>query len=134
MTGPMNVQFLLTKSNQLRVIEANVRSSRSVPFVSKTLGISFPAMMVSAFLAQPDHNLVPIKRAKMTHVGCKASMFSFNRLAGADPITGVEMASTGEVGVFGRSKLEVFLKAMLCQNLRVPTKGIFFSSDVDSIT
>ena len=132
--GPMNVQFLLTAEGQLRVIEANVRSSRSVPFVSKTLGISFPAMMVSAFLARKDQNLVPIKRAKMTHIGCKASMFSFNRLAGADPILGVEMASTGEIGVFGRDKHEVFLKAMLCQNFKIPQKGVFFSSDVDSQT
>ncbi|CAJ1020436.1 Carbamoyl-phosphate synthase small chain, CPSase domain/Glutamine amidotransferase class-I/Peptidase C26/Carbamoyl-phosphate synthase L chain, ATP binding domain/ATP-grasp domain/Carbamoyl-phosphate synthetase large chain, oligomerisation domain/D-ala D-ala ligase C-terminus/MGS-like domain/Arginosuccinate synthase, putative [Leishmania lindenbergi] len=132
--GPMNVQFLLTMEGQLRVIEANVRSSRSVPFVSKTLGISFPAVMVSAFLARKDQNLVPIKRAKMTHIGCKASVFSFNRLAGADPILGVEMASTGEIGVFGRDKHEVFLKAMLCQNFKIPEKGIFFSSDVDSQT
>ncbi|KPI82958.1 putative carbamoyl-phosphate synthase [Leptomonas seymouri] len=131
--GPMNVQFLLADGH-LRVIEANVRSSRSVPFVSKTLGISFPAVMVSAFLARKDQYLVPIKRAKMTHIGCKASMFSFNRLAGADPILGVEMASTGEIGVFGRNKHEVFLKAMLCQNFTVPKKGIFFSSDVDSMT
>nr|AGT02526.1 glutamine-hydrolysing carbamoyl-phosphate synthase [Herpetomonas muscarum] len=131
--GPMNVQFLLTKEGQLRVIEANVRSSRSVPFVSKTLGISFPAMMVSAFLARKDQHLVPIKRAKMTHIGCKASMFSFNRLAGADPILGVEMASTGEIGVFGRDRKEVFLKAMLCQNFRIPKKGVFISIDMDDI-
>nr|AGT02440.1 carbamoylphosphate synthase (glutaminehydrolysing) [Strigomonas culicis] len=127
--GPMNVQFLLTAQGQLRVIEANVRSSRSVPFVSKTLGISFPAVMVSAFLARKDQNLVPIKRAKMTHIGCKASMFSFNRLAGADPILGVEMASTGEIGVFGRNKNEVFLKAMICQNFRIPKVGLFISSE-----
>nr|AGT02703.1 glutamine-hydrolysing carbamoyl-phosphate synthase [Strigomonas galati] len=127
--GPMNVQFLLTAKGQLRVIEANVRSSRSVPFVSKTLGISFPAVMVSAFLARKDQNLVPIKRAKMTHIGCKASMFSFNRLAGADPILGVEMASTGEIGVFGRNKNEVFLKAMICQNFRIPHTGLFVSCD-----
>lgn len=132
--GPMNVQFLLTADGQLRVIEANVRSSRSVPFVSKTLGISFPAVMVSAFLAGYDHKLVPIKRAKMTHIGCKASMFSFNRLGGADPILGVEMASTGEIGVFGRSKHEVFMKALLCQNFKPPVKGVFVSSDVEELT
>ncbi|RHW72652.1 glutamine hydrolysing (not ammonia-dependent) carbomoyl phosphate synthase [Trypanosoma brucei equiperdum] len=132
--GPMNVQFLLTKDEQLRVIEANIRSSRSVPFVSKTLGISFPAVMVSALLSRPDSELVPIRRAKMTHIGCKAPMFSFNRLAGADPILGVEMASTGEIGVFGCDKREVFRKAMLCQNFRYPTKGVFISSDVDAVT
>ncbi|KAF8299472.1 putative glutamine hydrolyzing (not ammonia-dependent) carbomoyl phosphate synthase [Trypanosoma cruzi] len=131
--GPMNIQFLLTKDKQLRVIEANIRSSRSVPFVSKTLGISFPAVMVSAFLSQHDSNLVPIKRARMTHIGCKASVFSFNRLAGADPILGVEMASTGEIGVFGRDKKEVFLKAMLCQNFRYPQRGVFISCDVDAM-
>ncbi|EPY43539.1 carbamoyl-phosphate synthase [Angomonas deanei] len=130
--GPMNIQFLLTASGQLRVIEANVRSSRSVPFVSKTLGISFPAVMVSAFLSRREHNLVPIKRAKMTHIGCKASMFSFNRLAGADPILGVEMASTGEIGVFGRDKHEVFKKAMICQNFKFPTQGVFISCDMDT--
>lgn len=131
--GPMNVQFLLTKDKQLRVIEANIRSSRSVPFVSKTLGISFPAVMVSAFLSQNESDLVPIKRAKMTHIGCKASVFSFNRLAGADPILGVEMLSTGEIGVFGRDKHEVFLKAMLCQNFRYPKLGVFISCDIDSM-
>nr|CCC90678.1 putative glutamine hydrolysing (not ammonia-dependent) carbomoyl phosphate synthase [Trypanosoma congolense IL3000] len=130
--GPMNVQFLLTKDEQLRVIEANIRSSRSVPFVSKTLGISFPAVMVSALLSRRDSDLVPIRRAKMAHIGCKAPMFSFNRLAGADPILGVEMASTGEIGVFGRDKREVFLKAMLCQNFKYPTKGVFISCDVDA--
>ncbi|CCW64988.1 unnamed protein product [Phytomonas sp. EM1] len=127
--GPLNVQFLLTKEGQLRVIEANVRSSRSVPFVSKALGISFPEMMVSAFLARKEQDLVPIKRAKMTHIGCKSSVFSFNRLAGADPILGVEMTSTGEIGVFGRDPREVFLKAMLSQNIAMPTKGVFFSCD-----
>lgn len=131
--GPMNVQFLLTKDKKLRVIEANIRSSRSVPFVSKTLGISFPAVMVSAFLSQRESDLVPIKRAKMTHIGCKMSMFSFSRLAGADPILGVEMASTGEVGVFGRDKREVFLKALLCQNFRYPQLGVFISCDVDAV-
>lgn len=133
-TGPMNVQLLLTATGQLRVIEANVRSSRSVPFVSKTLGISFPAVMASVLLAQPHQELQPIRRAKMTHVGCKASMFSFNRLPGADPILGVEMASTGEVGVFGRSKDEVVMKAMYCQGFRLPEKGIFFSSSSASST
>lgn len=132
-TGPMNVQFLLSQEGQLRIIEANVRSSRSVPFVSKTLGISFPAVMVSAFLSGRDETLVPIKRAKMTHIGCKASMFSFNRLPGADPILGVEMASTGEIGVFGRNPKEVFLKAMLCQNFRIPKTGVFVACDEDSV-
>ncbi|KAH8607295.1 Carbamoyl phosphate synthetase large chain oligomerization domain [Trypanosoma vivax] len=131
--GPMNLQFLLTKDKQLRVIEANIRSSRSVPFVSKTLGISFPAVMVSALLSRRDSDLIPIRRAKMTHIGCKAPMFSFNRLAGADPILGVEMASTGEIGVFGRNKHEVFMKALLCQNFRYPKEGAFISCDVDAV-
>lgn len=125
-TGPMNVQLLLTSEGQLRVIEANVRSSRSVPFVSKTLGISFPAVMVSVFLNKKDRELVPIRRAKMTHIGCKASVFSFNRLPGADPILGVDMVSTGEIGVFGRTKGEVLMKALYCQNFTVPTRGVFF--------
>eukprot|EP00796_Vickermania_ingenoplastis_P007012 gene7012-4974_t len=133
-TGPMNVQLLLTAEGQLRVIEANVRSSRSVPFVSKTLGISFPAVMVSVFLAKKDQDLVPIRRAKMTHIGCKAAMFSFNRLAGADPILGVEMASTGEVGVFGRTKNEVIMKALYCQNFKPPKKGVFFFSEEPGLT
>ncbi|CCW71701.1 unnamed protein product [Phytomonas sp. Hart1] len=127
--GPLNLQFLLTREKQLRVIEANVRSSRSVPFVSKALGISFPEMMVSAFLARKEQDLVPIKRAKMTHIGCKASVFSFNRLAGADPIVGVEMTSTGEVGVFGRDPHEVFLKAMSAQNVAMPRRGVFFACE-----
>lgn len=133
-TGPMNVQLLLTAEGALRVIEANVRSSRSVPFVSKTLGISFPAVMVSVFLAKKEQDLVPIRRAKMTHIGCKASMFSFHRLAGADPILGVEMASTGEVGVFGRTKNEVLMKALYCQNFKPPKKGLFFYSQDPAVT
>jgi carbamoyl-phosphate synthase large subunit/carbamoyl-phosphate synthase small subunit len=130
--GPMNVQFLRTGDGNLRVIEANVRCSRSVPFVSKTLGISFPAVMVSAFLSKKDSEMVPIKRSKMTHIGCKAAMFSFNRLAGADPILGVEMASTGEVGVFGRDKHEVILKAMLCQNFKYPKRNALISVALES--
>lgn len=133
-TGPMNVQLLLTEDGVLRVIEANVRSSRSVPFVSKTLGISFPAVMVSVFLAKKERDLVPIRRAKMTHIGCKASMFSFHRLGGADPILGVEMASTGEVGVFGRTKNEVLMKALYCQNFKLPKKGVFFYSEDPVVT
>nr|BAF95073.1 carbamoyl-phosphate synthetase II [Parabodo caudatus] len=128
-TGPMNVQLLITPDRKLKVIEANVRCSRSVPFVSKTLGISFPAVMVSAFLSGPEKTLQPIKRAKMSHIGCKASMFSFNRLSGADPILGVEMHSTGEVGVFGRDLHEVVLKAMLCQNFKYPSKGCIIHTE-----
>ena len=128
-SGPLNAQLLITADKQLKVIEANVRCSRSVPFVSKTLGISFPAVMVSAFLSGPEKTLQPIKRAKMSHIGCKASMFSFNRLSGADPILGVEMHSTGEVGVFGRDMHEVVLKAMLCQNFKYPTKGCIIHTE-----
>jgi carbamoyl-phosphate synthase len=124
-TGPMNVQFLLTADNAIKVIEANVRSSRSIPFVSKVTRISFPEMMVTAFLTPLTTAVTPLQQDLMSQsfVGCKASMFSFIRLACADPILGVEMASTGEVGVFGKDKHDVLFKALAAQNFKIPKSG-----------
>jgi carbamoyl-phosphate synthase len=132
--GPLNVQFLRGVDGVIRVIEANVRSSRSVPFVSKVLGVSFPSCMVSAFLANDANPPSPVPQdlMAMKHVGCKAAMFSFIRLAGADPILGVEMASTGEVGVIGRNKHEALLKAMLCQNFKFPKTAVLLDIEVES--
>jgi carbamoyl-phosphate synthase len=127
-TGPLNVQFLLTQQKELKIIEANVRSSRSIPFVSKVLGISFPRVMVDAFLNEPK----PVTQPDMLsykYIGCKASQFSFVRLAKADPILGVEMASTGEVGVFGTNKHEVFLKALIAARFVYPTTSVLISID-----
>lgn len=133
-TGPMNVQFLWVPSDngpgRIMVIEANVRCSRSVPFVSKTLGISFPALIVDAITAlheeRPAGYLAPVYadlhdwRRGLSFVACKAAMFSFSRLAGSDPILGVEMRSTGEVGVIGRGAYEAFLNALTSCHIKLP--------------
>ena len=131
-TGPLNVQFLLTPKGELKVIEANLRSSRSVPFVSKVLGLSFPGVMVEAFVAAKGAKLTPVAQPpllSLDYVACKAAMFSFVRLGKADPILGVEMSSTGEVGVFGRTKHEVFLKALMCVKFEYPKKSVLVSID-----
>lgn len=128
-TGPMNVQFLRTPDGSLKVIEANVRASRSVPFVSKVLGINFPEIMARSFVSEVQLKPVSKDLYKIQHYGVKAAMFSWIRLDRADPILGVEMSSTGEVGVFGRVKEEVFLKALMCTTFKIPRKGICFSID-----
>eukprot|EP00760_Papus_ankaliazontas_P002037 PhM_4_TR10802/c0_g2_i1/m.9392/K11540/CAD; carbamoyl-phosphate synthase / aspartate carbamoyltransferase / dihydroorotase len=128
-TGPMNVQYLHCEDGTLKVIEANVRASRSVPFVSKTLGISFPEAMAIAFTSEKQ--LAPVDKShyNIRHYGVKAPMFSWIRLVGADPVLGVEMSSTGEVGVFGYRPEEVFLKALMCTTFRLPRKGIALAID-----
>jgi carbamoyl-phosphate synthase large subunit len=123
-SGPFNIQFI-AKDNEIKVIECNLRASRSFPFVSKVSGVNFINLAVRALLGRP----VSSRRSTLdlNYVGVKAPQFSFSRLKGADPILGVEMASTGEVGCLGRDVQEAFLKAILAVGFRLPKKNILVS-------
>ena len=123
-TGPFNMQFL-AKHNTVKVIECNLRASRSFPFVSKVTGNNFVAEAMRRMLgvASPVDN----RGLDLDYVGVKAPMFSFSRLVGADPMLGVEMASTGEVGCFGDDIDEALLHALLATGFRLPKKGVLLS-------
>ncbi|MFI3315217.1 MAG: carbamoyl-phosphate synthase (glutamine-hydrolyzing) large subunit [Rikenellaceae bacterium] len=125
-SGPFNMQFL-AKENDIKVIECNLRSSRSFPFVSKVLKYNFIDLATRIMLDLPVEK--PQKSAfDLDYVGVKASQFSFSRLQKADPILGVEMASTGEVGCLGEDYHEAVLKAMLSVGYTIPQKRIMISS------
>ena len=123
-TGPFNIQFL-AKNNAVKVIECNLRASRSFPFVSKVTGQNFVAEATRRMLgvARPVEN----RSLDLDYVAVKAPMFSFSRLVGADPMLGVEMASTGEVGCFGDDLHEALLHALLATGFRFPKKGVLLS-------
>jgi carbamoyl-phosphate synthase large subunit len=123
-TGPFNVQFL-AKHNLVKVIECNLRASRSFPFVSKVTGVNFAAEATRRMLGVPGEN--PVASLELDHVGVKAPMFSFGRLAGVDPMLGVEMASTGEVGCLGDDLQEALLHALHAAGFRYPTRGVLLS-------
>ena len=120
-TGPFNIQFLAQR-NRVRVIECNLRSSRSFPFCSKVSRVNMIEMAVRAMLDEKVEK-VPISALDLGWVGVKAAQFSFSRLHGADPVLGVEMASTGEVGCIGTDLSDAFLKALLSVGYRVPRPG-----------
>ncbi|KAG2214382.1 hypothetical protein INT47_000938 [Mucor saturninus] len=124
-TGPFNIQFI-AKNNEIKVIECNVRAARSSPFVSKVTGVDLIEMATLAMLGLP---VTPYPKVNMPkdYVGIKVPQFSFSRLSGADPILGVEMASTGEVACFGKDKYQAYLKALLATGLTLPKKNILFS-------
>ncbi|KAJ3372469.1 hypothetical protein GGF31_001910 [Allomyces arbusculus] len=122
-TGPCNIQFI-AKNNEIKVIECNVRASRSFPFCSKVMGIDLIELAVKAMLDLPTE--VPAL-PEPEYVAVKAPQFSFSRLSGADPVLGVEMASTGEVACFGKDKYEAYLKALLATNMKLPKKNILLS-------
>ena len=125
-TGPFNIQFL-AHQGQVKVIECNLRASRSFPFVSKILKLNFIDLAVRCMLG--EHPLPPdIDAFELPYVGIKASQFSFSRLGHADPVLGVDMASTGEVGCIGDSFDEALLKAMVSVGHRIPKKSILISS------
>ncbi len=125
-SGPFNMQFL-ARDNDIKVIECNLRASRSFPFVSKVIKINFIELATKIMLGIAVDK--PGKSAfEMDYVGIKASQFSFSRLQKADPVLGVEMASTGEVGCIGENYYEALLKAMLSVGYRIPKKNILFSS------
>lgn len=125
-SGPFNIQFL-AKENELRVIECNLRASRSFPFVSKVLKINFINIATKVMLEIPFEK--PEKSAfELDYVGIKASQFSFTRLQKADPVLGVDMASTGEVGAIGTHFDDALLTSMLSVGYRIPKKNIMVSS------
>jgi carbamoyl-phosphate synthase (ammonia) len=125
-TGPFNIQFLC-KGADVKVIECNLRASRSIPFVSKTVGTDFINVATRAMMDEPqnDDDLPTLdKPCRPTkYVGVKVPMFSFTRLRGADPVLSVEMASTGEVACFGENLHEAYLKALLASRFRLPPPG-----------
>lgn len=125
-SGPFNIQYL-AKGNEIKVIECNLRASRSFPFVSKVLKINFIELATRIMLGLPVEK--PNKNEfDLDYVGIKASQFSFNRLQKADPVLGVDMASTGEVGCIGDDVLEAILKSMLAVGQRIPEKNILLST------
>ncbi|KAL9104551.1 MAG: hypothetical protein Q9163_000525 [Psora crenata] len=124
-TGPFNIQFI-AKDNEIKVIECNVRASRSFPFVSKVMGVDLIEMATKAILSVPLVEYPPID-IPAEYVGVKVPQFSFSRLSGADPVLGVEMASTGEVACFGRDKYEAYIKALISTGFRLPKKNILLS-------
>ena len=125
-SGPFNIQYL-AKDNDIKVIECNLRASRSFPFVSKVLKINFIELATKVMLGLPVEK--PSKNLfELDYVGIKASQFSFNRLQKADPVLGVDMASTGEVGCIGSDTSSAVLKAMLSVGYRIPKKNILLST------
>ena len=125
-SGPFNIQFL-AKENDIKVIECNLRASRSFPFVSKVLKINLIELATRVMLGlpveKPNKNLFDLD-----YVGVKASQFSFNRLQNADPVLGVDMVSTGEVGCIGEDSRTALLKSMLSVGLRIPKKSVLLST------
>jgi carbamoyl-phosphate synthase large subunit len=125
-TGPFNMQFL-AKDNDIKVIECNLRASRSFPFVSKVMKLNLieiaTKVMLGIDVPKPDKSLF-----ELDYVGVKAPQFSFARLLNADPVLGVDMASTGEVGCIGENYYEAILKAMLSVGYRIPVKNVLISS------
>lgn len=124
-TGPFNMQCL-AKDNEVSVIEVNLRSSRTFPFISKVIGVNLISLATDA-LFKKDVDEVNINLLDYNFVVAKAAQFSFARLTGADPVLGVEMASTGEVACFGQTADEAFLLAELSVGGKIPQKGIFVS-------
>lgn len=125
-SGPFNIQYL-ARENEIKVIECNLRASRSFPFVSKILKLNLielaTRIMLGKKVERPAKNLFDLD-----YVGIKASQFSFNRLQNADPVLGVDMASTGEVGCIGDDTQSAILKAMLSVGYRIPAKNILLST------
>ncbi|MBT3382111.1 MAG: carbamoyl-phosphate synthase (glutamine-hydrolyzing) large subunit [Prolixibacteraceae bacterium] len=125
-TGPFNMQFL-AKDNDIKVIECNLRASRSFPFVSKVMKLNLieiaTKVMLGINVEKPDKSFF-----ELDYVGVKAPQFSFARLLNADPVLGVDMSSTGEVGCIGENYYEAILKAMLSVGYKIPVKNVLISS------
>lgn len=124
-TGPFNIQFLAYE-NHIKVIECNLRASRSFPFCSKVFKHNMIELATRAILGE---QVITVEKSSLDldYVGVKAAQFSFSRLKGADPVLGVEMASTGEVACIGHETDEAFLKAMLSVGFRIPKKSVYLS-------
>jgi carbamoyl-phosphate synthase large subunit len=123
-TGPFNIQFI-AKDNSLGVIEANIRASRSFPFVSKVTGHNFITIAAQVMLG--TYQAAPYETLELDYVGVKSPQFSYNRLKGADPVAGVEMASTGEVAAIGRNLHEAFYASWLATRDPLKSRSIFVS-------
>jgi carbamoyl-phosphate synthase large subunit len=125
-TGPFNIQFI-AKDNEVKVIECNLRASRSFPFVSKVFKINFVDLATKIMMGK---RLPSIDRSSfdLDYVGLKAPQFSFTRLKGSDPILGVEMTSTGEVACLGDDFNEAFLKSLISVGFKIPKKNILLST------
>lgn len=125
-TGPFNMQ-LLAKDNDIKVIECNLRASRSFPFVSKVMKLNLIELATKVMLdvpfEKPDKSIF-----ELDYVGVKAPQFSFHRLLNADPVSGVDMVSTGEVGCIGENYFEAILKSMLSVGYRIPKENVLISS------
>ena len=125
-TGPYNMQ-LIAKDGEVKVIECNLRASRSFPFSSKCLGVNFIETATKAMCATEQLEVMERTVPAKDFVGVKAPMFSFQRLKGADPSLGVEMASTGEVACFGQDRYDAFLKAMMSTGMKLPRENVLVS-------
>merc|ERR1719356_1912693 len=124
-SGPFNIQFIC-KENEVKVIECNLRASRSLPFISKTYNVNFIDLATRIMLGI-NVRAVTIQPIDMDCIACKVPIFSFDRLKNSDPTLGVEMQSTGEVACFGINQYEAFLKAMISAGFKLPTKNIMIS-------
>jgi len=124
-SGPFNIQFL-ARDNKLKVIECNLRASRSFPFASKVTGENFAVLAAKALLGKAPTG-ISYQTLDLDHVGVKAAQFSFSRLKGADPRLGVEMVSTGEVACFGESAEQALLIALLAVGFKIPQKNIMLT-------
>ncbi|MGA7837370.1 MAG: carbamoyl-phosphate synthase large subunit, partial [Ignavibacteriaceae bacterium] len=125
-TGPFNIQFI-AKDNKVKVIECNLRASRSFPFVSKVLKINFVEIATKLMLGEKVPK-IDKSSFDVDYVGVKAPQFSFTRLKGSDPVLGVEMASTGEVACLGDDFNEAFLKSFISTGYKIPQKGVMLST------
>jgi carbamoyl-phosphate synthase large subunit len=126
LNGPFNMQFL-AKEGEIKVIECNARAARSFPFVSKAVGLNLADVATDVMIGGKP-NLSRFNEDDLPYVGVKAAMFSFKRLGGADPVLGVEMASTGEVGCIGENVDQALLLAMEASGVYRPEKGVLVSS------
>jgi len=121
-SGPFNIQFIC-QENEVKVIECNLRASRSMPFISKTYNLNLIDLATRIMLGIPVQS-VALQPIDMDYIACKVPVFSFGRLKNSDPRLGVEMQSTGEVACFGVNKYEAFLKAMVAAGFKIPAKNI----------
>merc|ERR1711920_513154 len=124
-SGPFNVQFIC-KDNEVKVIECNLRASRSMPYISKTYNVNLIELATRVMLGHTVR-AVAVQPIDMDYICCKVPIFSFGRLKNSDPHLGVEMQSTGEVACFGVHHTEAFLKAMIATGFRIPQKNILVS-------
>merc|ERR1712151_638056 len=127
-SGPFNSQFIITPEGDALVIECNVRASRSLPFMSKTIRQDMVEIMGKVLLGQDMSHIRPVDTSCLDYVGVKVPQFSWTHLKGADPRCGVEMASTGEVATFGSTPEEAFLKSVNSTHIKFPRKTLMCSA------